>query len=341
MMKTGIILNNIGTPRSYSPDDVGLYLSEFLMDKNIIGAPWLIRYILVNLLIVPRRKYQSAEKYKRIWGKEKSPLLEITENFKSKMQEFLDEELYPIEIGMRYGQHSISKAVDKLIQKKVDHIIFVPLYPQFAQATTGSAVEEFKKIVSASGLSYTITSSFYNQNFFIQKTAQKMRHYIDGGNYEHIVFSFHGLPESQILKNKTCAINAECCARAEQEIAGCYRAQCCATAHMIAKELKLPKQHYSITFQSRLGPTKWIQPYTQETVVGLAQNHVKNVLVVTPSFVSDCIETLEEIALEVRHEYQKAGGTDLKLVPCLNSDDDWVKDFSTWILEQTAIKIVK
>lgn len=338
-MKIGIILNNIGTPQSYSPTDVGTYLREFLMDKNIIGAPWFIRYILVNWIIVPKRQFQSAEKYKRIWGKEKSPLLEITEQFSDQLQNQLGDQ-YVVEIGMRYGVNNIARAIHNLKNKNVEHIIFVPLYPQFAQATTGSAVDLFKSLMSQETLKYTITPDFYNKNFFIKSTANIMQKEIDQGQHEHIVFSFHGLPESQVRKNKKCELNQKCCERIEQQKAGCYRAQCFATAHLIARELNLPPQHYSVTFQSRLGPTQWIKPYTQDTVVGFARDNLKNILVVTPSFVADCIETLEEIAIEVRHEFKSAGGTDLKLVSCLNSDEQWVRDFSSWISTEISSKIV-
>jgi len=338
-MKIGIILNNIGTPKSYSPADVGEYLREFLMDKNIIGAPWLIRYILVNWIIVPRRQFQSAEKYKRIWGQNKSPLLEITEQFSESLQKELGDQ-YVVEIGMRYGDHNIAQAIQNLKKQNVEHIIFVPLYPQFAQATTGSAVELFKSLMSQETLKYSITPDFYNKDFFTQQTAYKMQKEIDQGQYEHIVFSFHGLPESQVRKNIKCELNQKCCERLEQQKAGCYRAQCFATAHLIAQKLKLPKQHYSVTFQSRLGPTQWIKPYTQDTIVGFAKDNIKNVLVVTPSFVADCIETLEEIALEVKHEFITAGGSDLKLVSCLNADDGWVRDFSSWISKEISSKII-
>jgi protoporphyrin/coproporphyrin ferrochelatase len=336
-LKTGIIINNIGTPDDCTPEAVGRYLKEFLMDKDIISAPWLIRYILVNWIIVPRRQFQSALKYKKIWGQNKSPLLEVTEKFCSMLQKNLGDQ-FRVEIGMRYGSNNVDQALVKFKNENIEKVIFVPMYPQYARATTGSAIDQFKLVAqNFPQIKYKIAAPFFRDSAFLSNQARILKDDIEKGQFEHIVFSFHGLPESQVLKNQGCCLSEKCCQDENQILSGCYRAQCFDTAHKIAQLANLPKQHYSISFQSRLGPTKWIKPYTTETVKNLHASGIQSLLVQTPSFVVDCIETLEEIAIELKSDFIEHGGSDLKLVPCLNDDEKWIQDFSNWILKQSAL----
>lgn len=336
-MKTGIIINNIGTPQDYSPDAVGVYLNEFLMDKNIISIPFLIRYILVHWIIVPRRKFQSSLKYKKIWGKEKSPLLELTEKFSHELQNNLGPD-YKVEIGMRYGEPNVSTALQKLLSAGVSNVIYLPMYPQYSRATVGSAIDQFRDVMKKHPeLSYKILPPFYREICYLSHQSRLLKNEIEKGRFEHIVFSFHGLPESQILKNKGCRLCDQCCADESQINSGCYRAQCFDTAKKIAQLAGLPVQHYSVSFQSRLGPTNWIKPYTSDTIEQLRQSGVEKVLVQTPSFVVDCLETLEEIGIELKNEFIMSGGSDLKLVPCLNEDKQWINDFSNWILKHSKL----
>ncbi len=336
MSRVGIILNNIGSPESATPEDVGIYLKEFLMDKEIITLPYLLRYPLVHWLIVPRRKFSSALKYKKVWGQKKSPLIEISEAFSNGLQNVFGTDCR-VELGMVNGQPSIERALKNFKKDGIDQIFFAPLYPQYAKATTFASTEKlkniFKKIYGKeSGLS--VLKPFYDEPFFIRLSAQKLLADWQTKKYEHILFSFHGLPEAQIKKNQGCLTTTDCCARAEACAMNCYRAQSIKTANLIADKAGLTKDQYTICFQSRLGPAKWIGPASIDVVKILAHKGVKSLLVQTPSFVADCLETLEEISMELKDEFIHHGGENLKLVPCLNSDADWIDDFAGLVKKQ-------
>lgn len=330
MGKVGILLNNIGSPSSSSPDDVGVYLKEFLMDKYIIELPFLLRYILVNWIIVPRRKFSSALKYKRIWGQKKSPLIEISEEFCQKLQMELGED-FLVMLGMVNGQPSIESTLKAMRDSGVQKIIFVPLYPQYARATSYAAEEKTRQLVRKvfpKEILFSVLKPFYNSKAFIQGSAEKLKQDWHSGKWQHILFSFHGLPESQIKRNEGCLLTSNCCEREQACAMNCYRAQSLKTAELIAQQVGLTKDQYTICFQSRLGRAKWIGPATDEVTKKLAESGCKNLLVQTPSFVADCLETLEEIGLELKDDFFKEGGQSLKLVPCLNHDSTWVKDFA-------------
>lgn len=335
MNKIGVILNNIGSPSSPEPEDVGNYLKEFLMDKEILTLPYILRYILVHFIIVPRRKYFSAEKYKKIWGLKKSPLIEISEDFCAGVQRELGEN-YNVQLGMVNGQPSIEKALDNLKESGVGQIIFAPLYPQYAKATTYAATQKTKaklKKVFGEYDNLKVLKPFYNHPGFIELSAKKLMKEWDSGQWQHIMFSFHGLPEAQIKKNQGCLTNLNCCQRANACEINCYRAQSIKTAELIAESANLKTNQYTICFQSRLGPAKWIGPSSIGVVQQLAQKGYKKLLVQTPSFVADCLETLEEVAIELKSEFKLHGGDDLKLVDCLNQDLSWVQKFTVLIQE--------
>ena len=327
-MKTGIIINNIGTPEDPTPEAVGAYLKEFLMDKEIINLPYLLRYALVHWIIVPRRKFQSAARYQQIWGKNKSPLMEITESFCKKLQTELGEN-FIVTIGMQFGSPNVGQAIKKLVDSGVDQIIFAPMYPQYANVTTGGASALFNRLVRTNKqIKSQIVPPFFNQDSFLKTSADLLKAEWQTGNYQHVVFSFHGLPESQVKKNKSCELNNQCCNSELQTSPGCYRQQCLTTAKLIAARTGLTTKDYSVAFQSRLGSAEWIKPYTSDVVKELAQKNIKNILLQTPSFVADCIETLEEISVELKEEFQKAGGEKLQAIPCVNDNDQWVRDFA-------------
>ena len=330
MNKIGILLNNIGSPSSVSPEDVGEYLKEFLMDKYIIELPFLLRYILVHWIIVPRRKFSSALKYKKIWGVKKSPLIEISEEFGQKLQNELGDQ-YLVCLGMVNGKPSIESALKTMQDNGVKKIIFVPLYPQYARATSYAAEEKTRNLVRKifqKDISFSVMKPFYNTKAFLTGSAEKLKQDWQSGKWQHLLFSFHGLPESQIKRNSGCLESSTCCERVQACEMNCYRAQSLKSAELIAKEAGLTKDQYTICFQSRLGRAKWIGPATTDVAKNLATSGCKNLLVQTPSFVADCLETLEEIGLELKEDFIQEGGEELKLVPCLNQDSSWVKDFA-------------
>lgn len=339
MRKIGIILNNIGSPSDATPDAVSTYLKEFLMDKEIINSPFLIRFFLVNFLIVPRRKFASSLKYKKIWRKE-SPLIEISKSFLQQVQEQLNlrnDAEYVVRLGMRYGEPSIKSCLQDFKSQQITDVIFAPMYPQFAKATTFSAVQHAEKWVSEiynrSAVRFKSVQPFYLLPGFIQLSAEKLRKDWQTNHWQHVLFSFHGLPESQIKKVQGCLSDSSCCEKQKACENNCYRAQCFKTAQLISQQLNLKSDQYTVCFQSRLGPTKWIQPASIDVVQQLAEKNIKNILVQTPSFVADCLETLEEISIELKNEFKSHGGNDLKLVDCLNADRDWAVEFAHYLLQ--------
>jgi ferrochelatase len=330
MSKVAVILNNIGSPESTSPEDVGVYLEEFLMDKEILTLPFLLRYFLVYFLIVPRRKFSSAEKYKKIWTGKKAPLIEISESFAERLQAELGPN-YAVHLGMVNGKPSIQTALQKIKDQAAEKIVFAPLYPQYARATSYASEQKTIGLMKKLKMpleKFKVVKPFYDSSVFVQLSAGKLKKDWSSGKWEYVLFSFHGLPESQIKKNPGCLADENCCARESACAMNCYRAQSLKTAELIAKHVGLTKDQYTICFQSRLGPAQWIGPASLDVVQDLAKRGKKKILVQTPSFVADCLETLEEIAMELKTEFIRAGGEDLQQVPCLNDEADWVKGFA-------------
>lgn len=315
-MKT-VILTNVGTPQSTDPKDVGIYLREFLMDENIISIPRPWRDFLVKVLIVPKRKYSSAEKYKRIWTEKGSPLMVETLDLVERMQNQLGSE-WKIEIGMQIGRPSLKEAVEKAIRANSE-IYFLPLYPQFATATTGGALKALKSWgvqVKAS------LGPFYHEEWFIEAQAQLIRERLKPG--DHLLLSYHGLPISQLKAHKSdCYEKPNCCQMPSACLRNCYRAQCLQTSELLKKQLQLSE--VSIGFQSRLGRAKWIEPSTTQVVDELLAQGVQHLKVACPSFVSDCLETLEEIGLELKDHFLKNGGKSFELIPCVNSNEIFIQ----------------
>lgn len=330
MKRIGLILNNIGSPKSFQPDDVGQYLKEFLMDKEIIELPYLFRYALVHFLIVPRRKFSSAEKYRRIWGKTQSPLIEISEKFCNSLQVQLGAN-YQVELGMVNGNPSLEHALIQMRDQGIDEIIFAPLYPQYARATSFASESKIRGLlrkILKNRVNLKVLPPFYSTSAFIDASVDRLKQDWSSNQWQHVLFSFHGLPESQVKKNSGCLQSPDCCARLQACQRNCYKAQCLQTASLIAKQANLTKDQYSVAFQSRLGRAKWIGPAATDVAKHLAQSGCQNLLVQTPSFVADCLETLEEIGLELKDNFIQAGGKNLKLVPCLNDDTNWINQFA-------------
>lgn len=335
-MVTGVLLTNIGSPKSPSLFDVGRYLIEFLSDKRVIDIPSFLRHFLVKGYIVPKRVYESSSAYKEIWTEQGSPLIAITRELAHRLQQALPND-YVVIIGMRYGKPSIKEALRTLKAKGIDNLIVLPLFPQYASATTGSSyaavMQELSRWETIPSIR-TISSAALLQRFIDATVAKACNTNL--GEFDWFIFSFHGLPENQIRKHdpmKRCLLY-NCCTSGGN--AFCYRAQCLATAKALIERLKLNPDHCLITFQSRLGSGSWLKPYTQEIVVNLAKEYIKRVLVFTPSFTIDCLETIYEIGYECAESFYVYGGERFVRMESLNADPQWVVALKELILNEAS-----
>jgi len=330
----GALLVNLGSPNSTSVKDVKNYLDEFLMDKRVIDIPYLVRAFVVKGIILNTRPKKSAEAYKKIWWDEGSPLIVLSERLHKKVQTQTN---IPVELAMRYGNPSIKSGIQKLADKGVTEIYLIPLYPQFAMATTETIVVLANKIVKKQFPNIKITDvpAFYKQPDYIEVLSNSIQKHVEKTKPDHLLFSYHGVPERHIKKSDVtkshCKIDGSCCNSPSAAHEFCYRHQCYETTKLVADKLNLNEGFFSTSFQSRLGRDPWLQPYTDKTIDDFAQNGVKNLAVVTPAFVSDCLETLEEIGMEAKHSFKENGGNDFSTIPCLNDDDAWVKTLASWI----------
>ncbi len=339
MKTTGVLLINLGTPDAPTPDAVGRYLREFLMDPFVIDLPAPMRWLLVNVLIVPRRKYQSAEAYQKIQLPEGPPLLVHTRALARQVGHCLQAsgENYSVAYGMRYGNPSIKSALSNLKSPGLSRIIVLPLYPQYAESSFETAVVEARRSARELGCEemLTVLPPFYHDAGFISACAERIRAGVDAETTDHLVFSFHGVPVRHLTKfheaNNQSGPTAECCTGITSANQNCYRAQCFATARAIAAQLELHGDDYTVSFQSRLGRAEWIGPNTVDVFQDLAGRGVKRIAVACPSFVADCLETLEEIGIRGRETFLSAGGEGFDLVPCLNESEDWVGVVASWI----------
>lgn len=325
MKKKGVLLINLGTPDSAEPRAVKRYLQEFLNDPRVIDLPFVLRKLLVNAVILPFRYKKTAAAYQKIWGEAGSPLLVNSERLKVSLANLLGEE-YHVELGMRYGHPSIQSAVNQL--KDVQSLNVIPLFPQYSSAATGSALEKLFVLLSKQWNipSVRITGDFYNDAGFIAAYADRIKKTIQNKKIDLLLFSYHGLPERHINKSecKASCDRFHACPAINTANLYCYRAQCYATSELIAKELALSPPQYAVSFQSRLGRTPWIKPYTDVLLPELIQKQVKNIAIVSPSFVADCLETVEEIDIRTRAQWQALGGETFTFIPCLNDDSLWV-----------------
>jgi protoporphyrin/coproporphyrin ferrochelatase len=327
--KKGILIVNLGTPDSPSTPDVRKYLREFLMDGRVIDFPFIPRWILVNLIIAPFRAPQSAKIYKELWTERGSPLKFHGVSVEEKLQAILGEE-YDVKLAMRYQSPSIDAAMSHYQKTGVSEITVIPFFPQYASASTGSVFEKVMKIASTWQVipPIKITNTFYDHPKFIQAFVEAGKRFMDKNKYDHILFSYHGLPERQIKKGdctgEKCVLGA-CCESITPMNQFCYRAQCFATTRLIVKELGLKEGQYDTCFQSRLGRDPWIKPYTDDVIKKLAAAGKKRVLAFSPSFVSDCLETTIEIGEEYKELFEEKGGEHWDLVESLNDKDIWVE----------------
>jgi ferrochelatase len=325
--KKGVLLVNLGTPDAPTRGAVYRYLKEFLLDRRVIDYPWIPRNLLVRGLIAPLRSGKSAKLYQQLWTENGSPLKYYGELLAAGVQERLGEE-YVVELGMRYQNPSIESALNALLKKQVSEIIVFPLFPQYAGATTGSIHEEVMRLLRKKETipNVKMVNSYYDEPAMIKIFADNARQF-DLGGYDHIMFSFHGLPQRQLRKADDCnhCLKTEnCCGSISLINQFCYSAQCHATTRAIAGELGLSEDQYTTTFQSRLGPDAWAQPYTSAVLEEQAKKGAKRILVFSPAFVADCLETVIEISDEYQEEFEEMGGEKVDLVPSLNDDPRWM-----------------
>ena len=334
----GALLVNLGSPESTDPKDVKKYLGEFLMDERVIDVPYWFRSFLVKGIILNTRPKKSAAAYKKIWWKDGSPLIVLSERLQNKVQQKTD---LPVALAMRYGSMTIKKGLQELHDKGVTEVMLVPLYPQFAMATTETIVVLADKLQKEffPNMKITDVPAFYKKPEYIKVLANSIKSYLADKDYDHILFSYHGVPERHIRKSDITkshcnpeAGNLTCCNTPSEAHEFCYRHQCYQTTKNVIAELDLDENTVSTSFQSRLGVDPWLQPYTDRTIVNKAEKEgVKKLAIVTPAFVSDCLETLEEIAMEGKEEFLEAGGEEFHTVPCINDNDDWVDVLVGWI----------
>lgn len=332
MTDHALLLVNLGSPKSTSVADVRSYLNQFLMDPYVIDLPWPVRRLLVSLILI-KRPEQSAHAYASIWWDEGSPLVVLSRRLQQQMTAQWTQG--PVELAMRYGEPSIESVLTRLAAQGIRKVTLAPLYPQFADSTVTTVIEEAKRVVRDKKLSvqFSILQPFYDQPEYLDALAASVRSYVEQ-DYDHLLLSFHGLPERHLTKldptGQHCFKDADCCKNASPEVLKtCYRAQCFSVARDFAERLGLPEDKWSVAFQSRLGRAKWIEPYTEARLEALAEQGVKKLLVMCPAFVADCIETLEEIGDRGLEQFREAGGEELVLVPCLNDDPQWAKALNT------------
>ncbi len=329
---------NLGSPNSTSVKDLRTYLNEFLMDGRVIDIPTFWRSVLVKGIIVPLRAPQSAKKYRTIWTKDGSPLVHTT----NKLAELVNENMQlPTYVCMRYANPTPDYILNKIIQENpnVEEIVAVPLYPHYAMSSYESAVEHFKeafKKVKRPHCKLSVVAPFYNDDRYVETLSNSISNYLQN-DYDHILFSYHGIPERHVRKTdptlEHCTKCENCCEVPSEAHKFCYQHQVKETTRLVANRLKLPNGKYSNSFQSRLGRDKWLSPATAEQFEKFPGLGIKNLVVVCPAFVSDCLETLEEIMEEGQEDFLKAGGEKFTYIPCLNTQPQWVKTLSQLINE--------
>ncbi len=322
-----MLLVNLGSPDSASVPDVRKYLREFLMDGRVLDVGWLTRFFIVHFAILPRRPRQSAHAYQTIWTSAGSPLIVTSRNVQAKLQSRVS---LPVELAMRYQNPSIESAIRRLVQAGVTDVFVIPLFPHYAMSSYESAVVRVKEVGAklAPGMRLQIQAPYYEQADYITALVGSAEKYLQK-EYDHLLFSFHGVPERQIRKSDPtgchCLNSANCCQTPSPAHATCYRAQCLATMMAFVRKTGVRSNKFSFSFQSRLGRHPWLRPYTDLEFTRLASSGIKKLLVICPAFVADCLETLEEIEIRGRETFLNAGGTEFTFIPCLNEHPLWIE----------------
>ncbi|HEU5051583.1 MAG TPA: ferrochelatase [Hanamia sp.] len=338
--KKGIVLMNLGSPDSTKVPDLRKYLDEFLMDERVIDKPWFFRAMLVKGIIVPFRAPKSAEAYQKIWTDEGSPLIVHTVHLQKALQSRIQE---PVEIAMRYGNPTPEDAYEGLLKKVPDmeEVIVLPLYPHYAMSSYETAVKYMKEVYNKKKYSFKLSfiPPFYNEENYLHALAENIRPYL-AQKHDHILFSYHGIPERHIRKSDVtgchCLQTENCCETPSPAHQFCYRHQVKTTTRLVTEKLKIPTDKYSISFQSRLGKG-WLEPFTDFRLAEMPKEGIKNLLILCPAFVSDCLETLEEIAIRGKEIFMLAGGESFTMIPCLNTHPLWVDAVEGYIRKRINV----
>lgn len=329
IVKKGVLLVNLGSPDSYKVADVKTYLNEFLMDERVIDFPLWLRKFLIEGIILRTRPPKSAEAYKKIWWEEGSPLIVLSKRLRDQLASQLP---MPIGLGMRYGNPSIKAGFESLMEQNPDleEVLLIPLYPHYAMSSYETVVVKAEEVRAEffPRLKMDVLPAFYQQKDYIKVLAESIREHLPK-DYDHLLFSYHGVPERHIKKGdstkKHCLKAEDCCHQScpkAQDV--CYRHQVVKTSELVAEYLQIPSESFSVSFQSRLGPDPWLKPYTAKKFEELPEEGVKKLAVACPAFVSDCLETIEEIGMEGKEEFLEAGGEAFTMIPCLNVQQPWV-----------------
>lgn len=339
MTQRAVLLANLGSPDKPETAEVRRYLNQFLMDPYVIQLPWPLRRMIVSLFVLPTRPKASAEAYQSVWWPEGSPLVVLSQQLRDAVQAKTD---VPVAMAMRYGQPSIEQELLKLCENPaITEVLFMPMYPHFADSTVETSVQEAKRVIKAHNLTITlrVIQPFYDDANYISALVESASAYLNQP-HDHLIFSYHGLPESHILKRdesgRHCLKQAECCATPHPAHAHCYRHQVMRTTAAFAAKAGLDPSSYSVAFQSRLGRQKWLGPNTEDRIRELAASGARKLLVICPAFVTDCLETLEEIQIRGQEVFEEAGGEQLTLIPCLNTHPAWVDLLSQWCETETS-----
>jgi protoporphyrin/coproporphyrin ferrochelatase len=338
---TGVLLVQLGTPAAPEPRAVRRYLREFLGDRRVLDLPALPRWLLLHAVILPRRPRASAAAYRAIWTDEGSPLLLHSRALAAALARELGPD-FAVELGMRYGEPALPDALERIRSAGAERVIVLPLFPQYAASSTGSALARVAELAAAGWdvPRLELAPPFFDDPGFQEAWAAVARAPLAAFRPDHVLLSYHGLPERQIRRSDPtgghCLARADCCEVPSPAHRRCYRAQCLATSRALARALALPDGGWSSSFQSRLGRTPWIKPYTDEEFGVLARRGVKRLAVLCPAFVADCLETLEEIGIRGRAQWRAAGGDELLLVPSLNAHPAWVAALSAFVRQRAG-----
>jgi len=341
---TAILLCNLGSPDECTENSVRRYLDQFLMDPSVIQLPWMFRRLLVSLLVLPKRPKSSAEAYKKVWTSDGSPLIALSKQLTESLQKSVEQ---PVFLSMRYGNPSIENQLLAIAKNSsIKKVFFIPLYPHFAESTVATSISEAKRIIDKHKLTleFKVAPVFYNEPRYIRALVESSAPYIferasnaqklDSETIPHVLFSYHGLPESHLRTadptGNHCLSDKSCCQTASVAHQTCYRHQVLETTRLYVDASGLKPAQYTVSFQSRLGRAKWLEPSTEATLVKLAKKGILDVVVICPAFTTDCLETLEEIAIQGKQTFKNAGGRSLQLIPCLNDHPDWVKTIASW-----------
>ncbi|MBV6493004.1 MAG: Ferrochelatase [Turneriella sp.] len=326
---------NLGSPTAPTAQAVNAFLKEFLMDARVISTPYILRWVIVHLFILPFRIKRGVEAYKKIWLNEGSPLIFFTESFAQKLEKILSHRVYT---AMRYGNPSLQSVLQKIQEDGHRKLLVVPLYPQYAVSTTQSAIERVKELSEPLGIESFFVKPFFEEDAYIKNLVKKIKPVLK--KCDHLLFSYHSLPVRHIIKANApdafcfgrpdcCTIPKESSPQAMRAHQTCYQRHCVTTTEKVAQSLKLKREKYSLAFQSRVGREKWLLPQTNEVVKYLAENGVRRLAIVAPAFVADNLETLYEIKIELKKIFHQTGGERFEYIACLNDETTWVKDFSS------------